>query len=206
MRPITLLLFLAVLAVMGCSGGDAAPSLAPAGMLAALAADSTDSGDDDDLICDWGPVPEREGEAQVMCYRLRDVTDDTAGGTTDNEQCRYWYVVTYRCRRLECVKVHEDFVGCDPHCFGSDDCDDTQREIYTEYNMDAPHGGHGQNPPEDPADCETIEHHTSDHPMATNFTWGELNGGFADGNPHRGNGGGWGWIQFRAVYLSGSRL
>lgn len=103
--------------------------------------------------------------------------------------------MTYFCSTGTCTKIREDFRGCDP-CAGEGECDDdAQNTIYGEYDSSQPHGGHGKSPQESPADCETIEHHTSRHSMATNFTWGELNGGFQDGNPHRGNGGGWGWIQ-----------
>ena len=107
-----------------------------------------------------------------------------------------WYLVTYHCSRGVCRVIDEELLWCDPCGGGGGECDDdAQNEIYGEYDSSQPHGGHGQLPQELPADCETIEHHSSGHQMAANFTWGELNGGFQDGNPHRGNGGGWGWVQ-----------
>ena len=184
---------LACLAFAACEAETDGPLVPPELAVARgmLAADSV-TDDDDDLVCEWGPVEGQEGEWEVTCYR-----EESTGEAEGDDVCRCWYWVTYRCRRggTDCVKIKEDFLGCDPNCSGGTDCDDTQTEIYEEYNSNNPHGGHGQSPQQEPANCKTIEHHASGHQMATNFTWGELNGYFQDGNPHRGNGGGWGWIQ-----------
>ena len=58
-----LLLLAAVVAVSGCAQEDATLPLAPPELAVAgdvLAADSTT--DDDDLVCEWGPV---EGQERV---------------------------------------------------------------------------------------------------------------------------------------------
>ena len=52
-------------------------------------------------------------------------------------------------------------------------------------------------PPESPSSCEVIEHHPDGYRPVPHFTWSEFNDGFSEGNPHSGNGGGWGWIQAR---------
>lgn len=137
-----------------------------------------------------GPVEGQDGAWELLCHR-----EENTGEAAGNDECRCWYWVTYRCRRMECTKIDEDFLGCDPNCFGGDECDETQREIYGEYNSAEVHGGYGMSPPESPSSCDVIEHHLNGYRPVPHFTWSELNDGFSEGNPHSGNGGGWGWIQ-----------
>ena len=87
----------------------------------ALAADSTT--EDDDLVCEWGPVEGQEGVWQVTCYRANDSAN---GGVC-------WYLVTYRCNRTgtECTKVHEEFLGCEG---GEEECTEEQINIDREYD------------------------------------------------------------------------
>lgn len=172
----------ALLAVSGCAPEDATLPIAPPELAVAgdaVAADST-TDDDDDLVCEWGPVEGEDGVWELLCYRA-----------PENATGLCWFLVTYWCSKGLCTEVDEKPLGCD----GNEDCDDTQTEIYEEYNNGMPHGGHGQSPPDSPNSCEDVEHHGSGYQMATNFDWGELNGYFQDGNPHGGNGGGWGWVQ-----------
>lgn len=154
-------------------------------LAAALAADSTT---DDGLVCEWGPIEGQDGVWQLMCYREGD-TGDTVG--SDGVIC--WYLVTYDCTRTPCRKIAEVFLGCESE--GGEDCDETQWEIYREYNNEGVHGTHGMRPQESPSSCEVIEHHPDRYRPTPHFTWSELNDGFSEGNPHSGNGGGWGWIQ-----------
>ena len=130
-----LFMLAALVAATGCTPEDADLPLAPPELAVAgtLAADSTDD-EDDGLVCDWGPVAEREGDVEVLCYWEGDATVDGGedAGATANDECRCWYWVTYRCRRMNCTKVDEDFVGCDPGCGGDPECDDTQTEIFEE--------------------------------------------------------------------------
>lgn len=174
------------LAVSGCAEGDATLPLAPPEPVVAgdgSAANAT-TDDEDDLVCQWGPVEGQEGVWEVLCHRVED--DSASSG-----MC--WYLVTYRCTKGGCERLGELFLGCDA---GEEaECDnEIQNEIHGEYDSSQPHGGHGQVPPASPS-CDDIEHHTSGHQTATNFTWGELNGYFQEGNPHSSNGGGWGWVQ-----------
>lgn len=185
MRTKTLLLLLsAVATVTGCAPEDATVPFAPPELAVAGDVPVTDSTtDDDDLVCEWGPAEGQDGVWELLCYRAND--------SASSGLC--WYIVTYRCTKGICVWHSEQLLGCD----GGEEteCDDEiQGEIHGEYDSGQPHGGHGQLPPASP-DCEDIEHHTSNHSMATNFRWGELNGYFQDGNPHSANGGGWGWVQ-----------
>ena len=155
-----------------------------------LAADSTT--DDDDLVCEWGPVEGQEGVWELLCHREMRTP---ARRRETNAGC--WYLVTYACHRMECTKIREDFLGCDPNCFGGDDCDETQREIYGEYNNAEVHGGHGMSPPESPSSCEVIETPSGRLPASASLTWSELNDGFSEGQPAQRERGGWGWIQAR---------
>ncbi len=137
----------APLAATGCAPEEAELPLAPPELSVAgsAAADSADPGAADDLVCDWGPVENREGEVTVRCYRLGGLGDIAA--TAAPNQCLCWYLVTYRCRRMECVKVGEDFVGCDPGCGGDGQCTQEQNDIANEYatGLYSPRGGPRRN-------------------------------------------------------------
>ena len=73
---------LAAVAVSGCAQEDATLPLAPLELTGSasdvLAADSVTAEDDDDLVCEWGPVEGQEGEWEVNCYRDED-TGEVAG-------------------------------------------------------------------------------------------------------------------------------
>ena len=74
---------MAALAVSGCALEDATLPSAPLEALAAapgtLAADSTT--DDDDLVCEWGPVEGQDGVWELVCYK------EEASGDAAGEEC-----------------------------------------------------------------------------------------------------------------------
>ena len=123
MRTKPLLLLLAVMvAVTGCAPEDATLPLAPPELAVAgdaLAADSTS--DDDDLVCEWGPVEGQDGVWEVLCYRAND--------SASTGLC--WYIVTYRCTKNICVFHSEQLLGCDG---GEEECTEEQEGIKEEYD------------------------------------------------------------------------
>lgn len=128
MRPNPLLLLLAaLLAVSGCAPEDPTLPLVPPDLAAVAgdvpAADSTT--DDDDLVCEWGPVEGQDGVWELVCHREED---------TGDSECRCWYLVTYHCRGLDCTKLDEDFLGCDPDCGSPHNCTQDQLDIDAEYD------------------------------------------------------------------------
>ena len=146
-----LLMLAALLVATGCAPEDADLPLAPPelAVAGALVADSTD-GEDDGLVCEWEPVAEREGEVVVSCYREGNGTVDGGedAGATANDDCRCWYWVYYRCRRMDCTKIDEDFLGCDPGCLDGMPCSPEQIDIAGEYaniNLYNPDGGPRRN-------------------------------------------------------------
>ena len=131
------LLLAALLAVSGCAPEDSNLPLAPPELAGSagdvLAADGVTGEDDDDLVCEWGPVEGQEGVWEVVCHRQED-TGDAEG----NEPCRCWYWVTYSCRGMDCTKLREEFLGCDPGCSeGGSNCTEDQIAIAEEYDDDS---------------------------------------------------------------------